>query len=699
MFPEPATTPRQAAVATPDRPAPERLPDPGSAVDARAVGSNTVGSNTVGSNTVGSNTVAPNHPVPLGRGEPILLAALTAAGLLQCTVSRTTAPGWLATGMLGVALLLAVREARPRRGAPVAGPGTAAATLRCMAVLGAAALIAAPDGALSVLSICWVLATAAWYPLVVSRRASQLISSTSALVLCVPVAVRLAGPAPADRVELARLAGHVAAAIVVAGMAARAAVVRADRNETLPHGASLPGGALPGIALPGIALPGGALPGIALPGTAGAPDPARDEAASVQDPDPGTGLPGRAVLVDRIGQALAHSDLLGGPVALLLIELEPSGPDGEGADPELVRQVARRLRAAMPAHDVVARIAPSTFALLAGTLEAPGCAVLARRLSALVAEPLVDAPPRPPAGCWIGAAVERPDSRTPEDLLRAGADALRAARRSGGPRWIVHDPALRAYRLSRHELGGELRRAIQARAIEAEFQPVLNLDPDGSDRIVTVEALARWTRTGPETVSPQRFVPLADELGLGPALGALMLDHATAALAGWQRAGAAIRTVSINVTPAQLEDPGFARAVADQLAERALEPADLTVEVPAETFVDTEQSRNTLAMLRSLGLGVSLDHFGRTGLSLAALGQLPLTEIKLDRSLTASLGADNRLPEAAMAMSGALGLRCVVTGVETQRQLDAARALGAHAAQGFLIGAAARPGRLAVPGL
>src|SRR4051812_17739487 len=145
--------------------------------------------------------------------------------------------------------------------------------------------------------------------------------------------------------------------------------------------------------------------------------------------------------------------------------------------------------------------------------------------------------------------------------------------------------------------------------------------------------------------------------------------------------------LSVNVAPEQLTGAGVADTILQSLQAGGVEPSALTVEVPASAvFADAVAARSALGTLRDAGVRVALDNFGAAGLSIAALRDLPLTGVKLDRSLTADLGADDRLVVATVRLTTRLGLTCTAVGVETQTQLDAARSLGIDAVQGHLLG-------------
>jgi EAL domain-containing protein (putative c-di-GMP-specific phosphodiesterase class I) len=213
-------------------------------------------------------------------------------------------------------------------------------------------------------------------------------------------------------------------------------------------------------------------------------------------------------------------------------------------------------------------------------------------------------------------------------------------------------------------------------------------DGIADDRIVGAEALARWTRADGSLVEPLRFIPLADELGLGLTLGLQVLDRALAALVTWRHEGVGVDQVWVNLAPSQLNDPEFAHEVAAQLAIRGLATSTLVLEISAGSLPETEQALTTLGMLRSLGIAIALDDFGRAGTSLSALRRLPISAVKLDHQLTAELDQQDAVPRSISQLCRTLGLRVIVKGVETMGQLHGAREIKADAVQGLAI---ARP--------
>ena len=428
------------------------------------------------------------------------------------------------------------------------------------------------------------------------------------------------------------------------------------------------------------------------------PLPATDGAST----DPLTGMATRGVLLRGITRALARVDVIGGRVALFVLDVDRfdlvATRHGEKRANDVLRHLSRRLRAAMPAEDVVARIGPTTFAVLVEGVGPDGCEPMVHRMAALLEEDMLVGGSVVAVTCSVGTAIADADIDNPERLVRAASTAMHAAQAAGRGRWVHHDPALGAHTATREGLEAELVDAVATGAVEVAVQPIVDLAPDASsDATGGVEVLARWNRADGTPVPPQHFVALAEELGIGCQLGDLVVDRAVALLVAWDAAAAdggpaAPRHVAVNVSRSQLEDPSFARSVADRLADRGLPASRLSVEISAATFVDTDQARRTLGMLRSLGVGVTVDDFGRGSLGLLALRQLPVDTVKVDRQVTMELGRDDAVASTVLTLCRAMGRRCIAEGVESTAQLEAARRLGMDGAQGFLLGRPVPPG-------
>ncbi|MFN8074919.1 MAG: bifunctional diguanylate cyclase/phosphodiesterase [Kineosporiaceae bacterium] len=627
-----------------------------------------------------------HRPGVAGPLEAALLAGVGAAlAVLALTVPAdawglaSAAPSVPRSWPLAAAAALAVLGLPALRRRP---PATWSRTVRALLAVGVPAAAVTLDLALAPAALVAALAVAATYPVVLRGGAGRAVSGACALACWTPaVAALVADSGLAAAADPARRTWSVV--LAVAGLACLLlATVAASSGRAL-------------LATSGLAAD-----------RAGQIRRTGDELARATTLDLPTGLPNRQELLRRTTKALARADAVGGSVALVVVDLDRLDRVSDGLGPRAAHaafdHAARRLRAARPAEDVVARVGPSTLAVLLEGVGPEGCDGLARRTVALLEEPL-DAQGRPVVlPCTIGVAVASPGLDTAEELIRAAEEAREAASRSPYARWATFDVALRAHSVSQAGLELDLRDALRRGEIDLAFQPVwpmagvlrqmlggaTSLADEQPGHGIVVEGLARWTRPDGTSVPPSRFVALAEEMGLGQTLGFQVLNRALNALVAWRAAGVAVERVAINLSRSQVEDPDFAAVVAARLAAHELSGDCLAVDVRVADLVDPERVAPTLNQLQSLGVQVVIDDLGLAGAGLAALRHVPASAVKLDRVLSSELGGDDRLVRAVAGACHDLGLQVIAEGVETGAQLRGAHDLGLHAVQGFLL---ARP--------
>lgn len=239
--------------------------------------------------------------------------------------------------------------------------------------------------------------------------------------------------------------------------------------------------------------------------------------------------------------------------------------------------------------------------------------------------------------------------------------------------------------LDSDKLATDLGSALRAGEVFAVFQPLVDVASGG---IVGVEGLCRWTDSRGRAVPPDMFIPIAESAGLIHELGHFMLSECLAAAEAWRAAGSAI-DVSVNVSPTQLAEPSFSVDLVEQLAMRAVPPEAVTLEITESLPLrDIALIVPRLEDLRSRGVGISLDDFGTGHASAEQLERLPVTELKLDKSLMhgdRDRSVDHLRDVVARARER--GLRVVAEGIETAEQLRLAHELGCERAQGYLLGA------------
>jgi EAL domain-containing protein (putative c-di-GMP-specific phosphodiesterase class I) len=232
-------------------------------------------------------------------------------------------------------------------------------------------------------------------------------------------------------------------------------------------------------------------------------------------------------------------------------------------------------------------------------------------------------------------------------------------------------------------ISSELRGAVDRAEIVAWFQPQIDVE---SGRITAVEALARWQHPQRGLVSPLDFIPAAEDTGAIHGIGAFMLREGCRNAARWRNSGFDL-DVSVNVSAVQLSEPGVFAQLHELLDSFALPDGTLTIEITeSQLIADLHDVATRLARLKSFGLGISLDDFGTGHSSLAQLQDLPITELKIDRSLIQEDSIGGAMIAVAVALLQERNVRVVAEGVETEEQLARVRALRCDRAQGYLFG-------------
>jgi EAL domain-containing protein (putative c-di-GMP-specific phosphodiesterase class I) len=295
----------------------------------------------------------------------------------------------------------------------------------------------------------------------------------------------------------------------------------------------------------------------------------------------------------------------------------------------------------------------------------------------------------------VGVAISA-DAQDAPDLLRQADLALYLAKSEGKHQWRRYNAGLHTALLHRLELRAALERAVTDEAFLLHFQPIVDL-ADGS--AVGFEALLRWDHPERGAVAPGEFIEVAEASGLIVPIGTWVLRTAVAAAAGWRRTWpGGTPYVSVNVSARQFRAPGFVDGVRAALADAALPPAGLLLEITESLLVrDDERVWGDLAALQALGVRVAIDDFGTGYSSLSYLRQMPVDVLKIDRSFVRTMAASPQqaaLVDGIVRLAHTLGLAVVAEGVEEQAQAELLRAMGCRQAQGFLFARPAPAGEL-----
>lgn len=403
--------------------------------------------------------------------------------------------------------------------------------------------------------------------------------------------------------------------------------------------------------------------------------------------DPLTGLPTRAVLLDRLEHALARRQRLGRDVAVLVLDIDEfrsfNAAFGRAAGDQILVAVAERLVRSTRSADTVTRSGGDEFSIVLEDVVSGAVSydVGARVLSAL-AEPFVVGEREVVVTASLGIAIASAGD-TAGDLIDQAALAMGRAELEADSRYRVYEAGMRAAVQERVALKADLKRAVSSPELVPYYQPIVDLE-DG--RLVAVEALARWHHPTRGVLTPESFLTMAEETGLVHSLGERMLTTACAdAVALWPED---VR-VAVNVSAAELQGGRLVERVERALAESELRAERLTLEITERSMIgDLVGATSTLAALACLGVGLALDDFGTGHASLTYLARFPVSQLKIDRSFTERLdgGPGRRLVGATIALSETLGLEVVAEGVSSPVQVHRLRDLGCRYGQGFHLG-------------
>ncbi|NEK84633.1 bifunctional diguanylate cyclase/phosphodiesterase [Blastococcus saxobsidens] len=400
-----------------------------------------------------------------------------------------------------------------------------------------------------------------------------------------------------------------------------------------------------------------------------------------------TGLANRRAMLRRMDELAGE----GTPLALALLDLDKfkdvNDALGHAAGDHLLRMVATRLETVLRPGDLLARLGGDEFAVLA-PLDSPlgdSALALGRRLHDRLAEPFPIEGMVIHSAASVGLTVSPggEGSASPTQLLREADVAMYDAKRTAsGP--ALYDSARHAGSSGNLALVADLRAALTGDELVLHHQPQLDVT---TGRPVGVEALVRWQHPVRGLLGPGEFLPLAEVHGLMGTLTEVVLGRAVAQAAEWHRRGLDLR-MSVNLSASNLLDAGLPGRVAELLAAHGLPAERLILEVTESVLLtDPDRSIAVVRRLADLGAGVSIDDFGTGYSSLAYLRDLPVAELKLDRSFTADLLTDERteaIVSSTVELAHRLGLRVVAEGVEQPETFSYLQALGCDLSQGFL---------------
>lgn len=419
--------------------------------------------------------------------------------------------------------------------------------------------------------------------------------------------------------------------------------------------------------------------------------------------DPLTGLANRAFWMEQTESTLAAAAHNGKNVAVIFLDLDRfkhvNDSLGHSHGDLLLRTVAERMQACLRSRDVLARIGGDEFvALLPWVKGRDGAAVVAKKITRALSAPVSLEGHEITVTASLGVAMYPDDGATAEALLRHADTAMYSVKGSGRNNWRFFSPEMHEHVSQRLVIEAGLRRALapDADELRLEYQPQVDVR---SGQVLNVEALLRWDHPELGAVSPERFVPVAEETGLIEALGHWVVRHACKQIDEWQNGPDAPLlsqvTVSVNVSAMEFNRPHFMQHLREALASMRAPAHRLELEITESLLVQASPDLlERLKAINELGISLALDDFGTGYSSLGYLKRLPLSKLKIDRSFVTDIpgdAEDEAIIRATLSMAHDLGLHVVAEGVETPAQRDFLRRHGCDVFQGWLYSKALRP--------
>ena len=401
-----------------------------------------------------------------------------------------------------------------------------------------------------------------------------------------------------------------------------------------------------------------------------------------------TNLPNRSSFVERLDRELARAGGGSRPIAVLLVDLddfeEINHTLGHEAGDRLLAAVGERLAGSVRPGGFAARLCGDEFAVFLGDVSHKSSAAsAAERIGEALKAPIEVNGSEVLVSASVGVAVPEQEDG-PEDLLRKADVAMHAAKRKGKARHKVFDPGADTTTSGRSLAEADMRQAVEKEQFRVYYQPLIAL---GTGKVRGLETLVRWQHPVYGLMSPEEFVPLAEQTGLIVPIGRWMLREACRRMSLWQEEHPSDPPLmlSVNVSARQFRQPNLAAEILRTLEGSGLGPPQLILEITEGVMVHDASAASTLRELQGSGIRFAMDDFGTGYSNLSYVKRLPVNILKIDRSYVSGLGSDaedTAIVHATAAFAKALGLGLIAEGIENAEQLARLREVGYELGQG-----------------
>ena len=401
-----------------------------------------------------------------------------------------------------------------------------------------------------------------------------------------------------------------------------------------------------------------------------------------------TGLPNRTLLSDRGSLAISAAQRADEAVAILMVSIDQFGAIsqslGHQVGDQLLVAVAQRLKSHLCEQDTAARLGSNEFVLLLHDTTPSKAAHFANDLMAKIAQPIVIETHEISVTVSVGIASFPENGQNFDALLTSVAIALHKAQAKGRGNYQFFNSDMYQQVAAREELGRALRHAIALGQLSLLYQPQADLK---TGKTCGLEALLRWNHPELGLIAPAKFIPLAEESGLGVAIGEWVLQRVCRDIGLWREKQLPVPFVSVNVSPLQFNDANFLAVVKSALVESQVDPSQIYIEVTEGSLMDdVPRSEAMIHGLKDLGVKLSLDDFGTGYSSLSYLKRFPFDQVKIDQSFVSDVtrdSVDTVLVKVIVSMAHGLGMKAIAEGVETEAQCEIMRTSGCDEIQGF----------------